>query len=55
VILMGKRVGAWLLALVVVGGLGVGAVLVASSSGSKEPPVLELATAGSSSDAAATA
>jgi hypothetical protein len=55
VILMGRRVGAWLLALVVVGGLGVGAVLVASSSGSREPPVLELATAGSSSDAAATA
>jgi hypothetical protein len=55
VILMGRRVGAWLLALVVVGGLGVGAVMVASSSGSREPPVLELATAGSSSDAAATA
>jgi hypothetical protein len=55
VILMGRRVGAWLLALVVVGGLGVGAVLVASPSGSREPPVLELATAGSSSDAAATA
>jgi hypothetical protein len=55
VILMGRRVGAWLLALVVVAGLGVGAVLVASSSGSREPPVLELATAGSSSDAAATA
>ena len=49
---MGRRVGAWLLALVVVAGLGVGAVLVASSSGSREPPVLELATAGSSSDSA---
>ena len=54
-ILMGRRVGAWLLALVVVGGLGVGAVLVARSSGSREPPVLELATVAVSSDAAATA
>jgi hypothetical protein len=52
---MGRRVGAWLLALVVVGGLGVGAVLVARSSGSREPPVLELATVAVSSDAAATA
>jgi hypothetical protein len=49
---MGRRVGAWLLALVVVAGLGVGAVLVARSSGSREPPVLELAAAAGSSDAA---
>jgi hypothetical protein len=55
VILMGRRVGAWLLALVVVGGLGIGGVLVARTGGSREPPVLELAAAGSSSDADATA
>jgi hypothetical protein len=52
---MGRRVGAWLLALLVVGGLGVGGVLVARSSGSREPPVLELAAGGAASDAAATA
>jgi hypothetical protein len=53
---MGRRVGAWLLALVVVGGLGVGGVLVARSSGSGQPPVLELAAeGGAQSDAAATA
>jgi hypothetical protein len=49
---MGRRVGAWLLALVVVAGLGVGAVLVARSSGSREPPVLELAAGAGSQDAA---
>src|SRR4029453_6119741 len=32
---MGRRVGAWLLALVVVAGLGVGAVVGASSRGSR--------------------
>ena len=49
---MGRRVGAWLLALVVVAGLGVGAVLVAGSIGSREPPVLELAAGAGSPDAA---
>jgi hypothetical protein len=40
---MGGRVGSWLLALLVVGALGVGGVLAASSSGSRRPPVLQLA------------
>ncbi|HVD16799.1 MAG TPA: hypothetical protein VNK73_20405 [Actinomycetota bacterium] len=52
---MGRRAGAWLLALVVLGGLGVGGVLVARSSGSREPPVLELATVAVSASDAATA
>lgn len=53
---MGRRVGSWLLALLVVGALGAGGVLVARSSGSRRPPVLELAAAGGSqSQAAATA
>ncbi len=52
---MGRRVGSWLLALLVVGALGVGGVLVAGSSGSRRPPVLELAAAtGSQPQASAT-
>jgi hypothetical protein len=51
---MGRRVGSWLLALLVVGALGVGGVVVARSSGSRRPPVLELAAAGSPSQASAT-
>jgi hypothetical protein len=51
---MPRRVGSWLLALLVVGALGVGGVLVARSSGSRRPPVLELAGAtGSPSQASA--
>jgi hypothetical protein len=52
---MGRRVGSWLLALLVVGALGVGGVLVAGSSGSRRPPVLELAAATTGSPSQATA
>jgi hypothetical protein len=53
---MGRRVGSWLLALLVVGALGAGGVVVARSSGSRRPPVLELAAAaGSPSQSSATA
>jgi hypothetical protein len=53
---MGRRVGSWLLALLVVAALGAGGVFVARSSASRRPPVLELAAAGGSqSPAAATA
>src|SRR6266545_3100954 len=53
---MGRRVGSWLLALLVVGALGAGGVVVARSSTSRRPPVLELAAAGGSpSQASATA
>ncbi|HEY2960496.1 MAG TPA: hypothetical protein VGM21_20195 [Actinomycetota bacterium] len=45
---MGGRVGSWLLALLVVGAIGVGGVLVAGSGGSRRPPVLELAAASGS-------
>src|SRR6266545_2187076 len=53
---MGRRVGSWLLALLVVGALGAGGVVVARSSTPRRPPVLELAAAGGSpSQASATA
>jgi len=52
---MGKRVVAWLVALGVVGALGVGGVVVARSTGTREPPVLGLAPAGASGEQAGAA